>query len=219
MQTSENEKHGILLVDDHPVVRDGIRRLVESNQEFIVCGETGNGDEVMGLVGRLRPAAIILDLSLEGADGLALLGNLHARYPAIPILVVSMYSEDTHAHRCLEAGARGYVMKKSAPADIIQALRTIREGDIYVSESARNMLLNKLVDHKRQSSLTIDKLSPREFQVFCLYGEGMQTAHIADKLHCSPKTIETHSLRIRNKLGLACLAELIARAGAHAGRA
>lgn len=210
-----NEQHRVLIIDDHPIVRDGIRRLIEMNMEMMICGETGNGNEVMSLIAQCNPSVIILDLTLEGADGLALIGQIYSKYPKIPILVLSIHSETTHALRCIQAGARGYLMKKSASQEIITALQKILQGTIYISDIVKDLLIHSIAKKKNRIHISIDNLSPREFQVFCLYGEGLQTIDIAQKLQCSPKTIETHCLRIRNKLGFKSLSELISHAGAH----
>ena len=213
---SLTEKFRILLVDDHPIVRDGIRRLIEMSGEMTVCGETGNGNEVMGLIAKENPSVVLLDLSLEGADGLSLIGQIGAKYPAIAVLVLSMHSETTYALRCIQAGAHGYLMKKSASREIVNAISTVLQGNIYVSETAKELIFRAVAEPKRLSKNPIDQLSPREFQVFRLYGEGLKTSQIAGKLQCSPKTVETHSLRIRYKMGLQSLSELIAEAGANA---
>jgi DNA-binding NarL/FixJ family response regulator len=215
MQT--NHKYNILIVDDHPIVRDGIMRLIEVNGEMRVCGETGDGNEVMNLISKSKPDAVVLDLTLEGADGLSLISQINARYPKIPILILSMHNELTYAKRSIQAGARGYLMKKSASREIIVALHKILKNGIYVSDAVKEQILSSFSKSNCNAVHSINTLSPREFQVFRLYGEGLRTAQIADKLQCSPKTIETHCYRIRRKLNQRSLSELIAQAGAYFG--
>jgi len=212
---SEKTKHRILIVDDHPIVRDGINRLVEISGSMHVCGQTGDGQEVMGLVARLLPDAIILDLTLESADGLSLIGAIKSRFPKISILILSMHNESTHALRSIKAGASGYLMKKSASREIINALEMILKGKIYTSESVKEQIISSFTDSKSSPTSSVETLSPREFQIFRLYGQGLQTAHIANNLQCSPKTIETHCLRIRHKMNFRSINDLIASAGAY----
>lgn len=214
---SINLKHNILIVDDHQIVRDGIIRLIEVSGEMRVCGETGDGNGVMNMISKCKPDAVVLDLTLEGADGLSLIGQIKAKYPKIPVLILSMHNELTYALRSIQAGARGYLMKKCASREIIIALHKILNNGIYVSEAVNEQILSSVIHSNSNMVHSIDTLSPREFQVFRLYGEGLRTAHIADKLQCSPKTIETHCHRIRRKLNQHSLSELIAQAGAYFG--
>lgn len=217
METVATER--ILLVDDHPIVRDGLRRLIEIGSDMEICGETGNGDEVMKLILEHEPTMIVLDLTIEGADGLSLIENISTRFPKVQILILSMHNETTHALRCIKAGARGYLMKKSASRDIVSALQTVASGEVYMSDAAKALVLDACTKtpHITENQSRIHSLSPREFQVFRLYGEGYSTSQIGAKLQCSTKTVETHCRRIRGKLGLHSLSQLIAQAGAHIG--
>jgi DNA-binding NarL/FixJ family response regulator len=211
-----NEKpYKILVVDDHPIVRDGIIHLIETDKRFEVCGATGDGNEVMSLIVSLMPDIVILDLTLESSDGLALSENIHARFPEIKILIVSMHNELTHAVQCIRTGARGYLMKKSASREIISAISEILIGKIYVSDAVKEQMLNTFSQSRKNVLNPSESLSTREFQIFRLYGQGMITAQISSKLNCSPKTVETHCYRIRRKLNLSSINELIAYAGAY----
>lgn len=207
-------KYKILVVDDHPIVRDGIVRLIEISGTMNICGQTGNGNEVMGLISQLQPDAIVLDLTLDSSDGFALISEIKSRYSKIPVLILSMHNESTHALRCIKAGARGYLMKKCASTEIITALRDILNGKTYASEFIKEQIINSYTDSNNKPG-SINTLSSREFQIFRLYGQGLQTSEIADKLKCSPKTVETHCLRIRHKMNLNSINELIATAGAY----
>jgi DNA-binding NarL/FixJ family response regulator len=215
---SEKTDYRIVVVDDHPIVRDGIIRLIETSGCMHVVGEAGDGDEVMGLVAGLLPDAVVLDLTLESSDGLSLIGQIITRYPTTAILILSMHDESTHALRCIKAGARGYLMKKSASREIVTALQEILKGKIHVSPAVKEQMLNVFTSNKNSAN-SVETLSPREFQVFRLYGQGLRTAHIASKLQCSPKTVETHCLRIRRKMNFHCMNELVASAGLHVGMA
>lgn len=217
---ARNDKQRIVVVDDHPIVRDGIIRLIETSNDMHVCGDTGDGSRVIGMVADLKPDAVVLDLTLEeSTDGMALIGMLAARFPKLPVLVLSMHDELTHAQHCIRAGARGYLMKKCASKEIIRALRDVLRGNVYLSESAKSQMIGALAGLNRSGDRSAAVLSPREFQIYRLYGQGLQTAHIATKLQCSPKTVETHSLRIRRKLNLHNVNELVASAGAYMGSA
>lgn len=210
----ESEKFRIFIVDDHPILRDGVAQLIETEGTMQVCGETGNGSEVMGLIAKLLPDMVILDLSLDSADGMSVLGDIRYRYPKLPVLVLSMYDELTHAQRCIKAGAQGYLMKRCASQEVIGALLEIRAGRRYVSDAVKLRIVENFATTNDTPVKQIEALSPREFQIYRMYGQGIQTADIAARLNCSPKTVETHSLRIRKKMKLRNLYELIANAGA-----
>lgn len=213
MMIKENKaKHRILTVDEHPIVRDGIKNLIETDGRMQVCGQTGDYCEVMDLMFRLKPHAIICGLSVENGDGISLINQINARHSGTPILVFSMYDESTHALRCIKAGARGYLMKKSPSMEIIYALQEILKGNIYVSETIKKQIINSFTVPVINGMNSIDTLSPREFQIYRLYGQGLQTVQIADKIKCSSKTIETHCLRIRRKMMLHNINELISSA-------
>ncbi|HEX2955500.1 MAG TPA: response regulator transcription factor [Chitinispirillaceae bacterium] len=205
----------IIVVDDHPIVCEGIVRLIERTSNMKVCGQTGDGKEVMGLISKLKPDALILDLSLESSDGLGLLDQITSRYPEIPVLILSMHNEMTHAPQCIKAGARGYLMKECASARIVTALNDIFSGKIYISESVQELIVKSFADLGKTHLPSVENLSPREFQIFRLYGKGLGSSQIAEQLHCSPKTIATHTIRIRKKLEKSSTNELIAYAGAY----
>lgn len=211
----EKTEYRILVVDDHPIVREGIVRLIDISGNMVVCGQTGDGHEVMSLINTQSPDAVILDLSLETSDGLSLIYEIKSKYPKILILILSMHDEMTHALPCLKAGANGYLNKKNASREILLALNDIFNGKIYASKCIIEQILFSFTHSNYNiSNNSVEILSPREFQIYCLYGQGLQTNNIADKLKCSPKTIETHYLRIRRKMNLRNINELIANASA-----
>lgn len=210
----QEKKYRILLVDDHPIVREGIIHILEINGSMEVCGQTNDYNKVNGLIAELKPDAVILELNLQSSDRFSLIGEIKSEFANLPILVFSMYDESKHAVSCIKAGANGYLMKRCAPEEIIKALSDIIEGKIYSSEFIKEQIINSLITSKINRNL-IDNLSPQELQIFRLYGQGFQTIQIASRLGRSPKTIETHCLRIRKKMNLGSINELIATAGAY----
>ncbi len=213
----DNYYFDILVVDDHPIVRAGIKHIIETSGEMRVCGETGDGNQVLGLISNCNPDAVVLDLTIEGIDGLSLIGQIKARHPQLPVLILSMHDESLYAERCIRAGSKGYLMKTKASHELIRALHTVIGEGIFVSEAVKEQIVQSVAHSKTIPVYSIESLSPREFQVFRLYGEGLNGKTIADKLGCSPKTIETYCLRIRHKLGLHSLGELTAKAGSYFG--
>lgn len=211
----------ILIVDDHPVIRAGLRIYIQNNSDITICGETGNGNEVLSIIAESNPEAVILDLSLEGSDGIILIERIHAKYPKLSILVLSMHDERRYAIRCLRAGARGYLMKDSAPEVVLQGLCATLQGNVVLSESMRMVAIESLLGRPEASptdnTQDTEKLTARELQVFDLFGTGLKTMEIAEKLGIGTKTVETHVLRIRSKLGLHNLSQVRAAAASQSG--
>jgi DNA-binding NarL/FixJ family response regulator len=210
----EKECYDVLVVDDHPIVCDAIVNIVGTSTRMRVCGQTGNANEVIGLISRLRPDAVILDLSLESSDGFDLIMHINKQFPNVLILVLSMHNELTHAVRCIQSGARGYLMKNCEIKEILFALHEIFDGKIYTSEFVKNLIICSYAKPDKKYIHHIDILSQRELEVFRFYGKGFKRSQIASILQCSPKTIETHTVRIRKKLNIKTVNELIANAGA-----
>lgn len=213
---SARKKSGILIVDDHPIVRYGIARMINSEPGLSVCGETENGRQTVRFLEKKKPDAIILDISLEGVlDGLTLTKVIRAKYPTIPILILSMHDELTYAPKSLLSGANGYIMKEESSDKLIQAIREVLNGEIYVSEQVKKQMLKALSNPKNiELDSVVDLLSDRERQVFLLIGTGHITRNIADKLSVSIKTVETHRSRIKFKLGITTTPELLLAAAA-----
>ncbi len=201
----------VLLVDDHPIVRQGVRRLIEKEPGLTVCGEAEDAPEALALIETTRPDLVVLDLSLKQSSGFDLILDLKRRWEHLPVLVLSMYSEDVYAERVLRAGASGYIMKQEAPKKVISAIWSVLEGVVYVSEKVSAGILQSMAG-RRAGVSSIDSLSDRELQVFQMIGEGMTHQHIADKLMLSVKTIESHVEHIKRKLGLSSGRELLQRA-------
>lgn len=200
----------MLLVDDHPITRHGLRVLIEQHGGFAVCGEADNAAQAMELAAKLRPDVAIVDIALRTANGIELTKNLRAHSPGLHVLVLSMHDEDLYAERALRAGAKGYLMKHEASECVIAALQRIVEGQIFVSERAQARMLARLVSPRGgEAGSPVDALSDREMEVFQLLGEGYATRQIAERLNLSIKTIDSYREHLKLKLNLPTGADLV----------
>ncbi|HVT89291.1 MAG TPA: response regulator transcription factor [Tepidisphaeraceae bacterium] len=205
-------KTTVLLIDDHPIVRKGIAALINSEPDLEVCGEAATMQETLGLIAKVHPQLAIVDISLDGNNGIELIKNLSSRWPNIPLLAYSMHDESIYAERALRAGAKGYVMKQSPPESLLSAIRQVLKGKTYLSDQMSDRLLGKWVGAGTTTTpmaLPIEKLSDRELEVLELLGKGQGTSQIADKLCLSVKTIETYREHLKHKLNLANSQELL----------
>lgn len=213
MGESRNQLTGrvrVLIVDDHPLVRESLKRIIQHEPDLSVCGEADNGSEALKLVAATKPHLVILDLTLKDSHGLELIKNLSDSYPKVISLVFSMHEETLHAERAIRAGARGYVAKEEPPAKILQAIRKVLSGDIYWSEKAANWVASRIASRSRPSlNFSVDLLTDRELQVFELMGGGQNTRQIAAVLHIDTSTVETYRARIKGKLNLKSTSELL----------
>lgn len=208
--SGQYSKRRILIVDDHPIVRDGLSQLLNKQIDLEACGEAENASSALNAVASLGPDLVIVDISLEGKSGLELIADLVARYPELPILVLSMHDETVYAERALRAGAKGYIMKTEPPDLVIASVRRVLAGQVYVSEKLVPKLLTRMVGASSGSLASpVERLSNREFEIFLLIGNGMGTKQIADTLHLSTKTVDTHKEHIKEKLHLASSSELL----------
>ena len=211
----------ILIVDDHPLVRQGIAQYINQEPDMTVCGEASDGNQAIAVIESLKPDLVIVDIEMKGVSGLELVRNLQALYPDILVLMLSMHDENIYAQRALSSGARGYIMKEADPENVIEAIRKILSGDVYASPSATAKILKNVSAANKAGSFT-DLLSDRELQVFRLIGDGYKTRHIAEKLILSAKTVESYKARLKQKLSLNNAAELArhaaewAKSGGHA---
>ncbi|HEX3352670.1 MAG TPA: response regulator transcription factor [Terriglobales bacterium] len=206
-------KSRILVVDDHPIVRQGLALLINQEADLLVCGEAEEAMGAMHVLASSKPDILIVDLSLNGPDGIDLLKNIRNIYPALPVLILSMHDESIYAERALRAGANGYIMKQEATEKVLVALRRILGGEIYVSDRIANKMLKHYVTGSgtvRNSSIA--DLSDRELEVFRLIGEGHGTRQIAEELHLSIKTVESYQAHIKEKLSLRSARELVQHA-------
>jgi DNA-binding NarL/FixJ family response regulator len=201
----------ILIVDDHPIVRQGLVQMIEREANMTVCGEAESADEALEMARRLKPALVIVDLSLNGKPGLELVKDLRAEAPHIMVLVLSMHDEALWAERVLRAGACGYVMKQEKPRVLMARIRQALRGQTCLSEAMANTLLRKLTRGGRDSAAHApeDDLGDRELEVLQLLGQGMSTRDIAAAMHISLKTVESHREHIKAKLNLASSDELL----------
>jgi len=197
----------VLIADDHAIVRDGLKQIFKETSDIIVTGEAANGAEVIAKISENRYDVIVLDISMPGRGGLDVLKYIKTHYPAIPVLVLSMYSEDQYAVRVLKAGASGYLTKETASEQLILAVRKISEGRKYVSADLAEKLASSLDENQQKTAH--EKLSDREFQVLQLIGSGMTVGKIAEELSLSVKTISTNRARILKKMNMKNNAELI----------
>lgn len=211
----KNEPSRILIVDDHPVVREGLAIRIGRQEDMAVCGEAASLREALALVASTDPDVAIIDISLGDDDGLDLIRRVRSRGSRVRMIVWSMYGEALFAERALHAGAMGYITKQEATGRIIEAIRCVVRGRVYLSGSQSDrMLLRAVGGGVAPAATPIESLSDRELQVLRLIGGGMTTAEVAKALHRSVHTVETHRQRIKAKLGLRSSAEL-ARAAAH----
>ena len=200
----------IYIVDDHPLVRQGLSQIVASEADMEICGEAEDSPAAIRGVGEANPDAIIVDISLKGANGLELIKNLKAIHEDIPILVFSMHDETIYAQRALRAGAKAYVMKKESPSKVVDAIRKIIQGEIYVSPSVADQVLHQIVNGPGNVSTSpVDRLTDRELEVVQLIGRGLSSREVAESLHLSVKTIESHRAHVKEKLGLRNATELV----------
>jgi DNA-binding NarL/FixJ family response regulator len=200
------ESHRVLVVDDHPVVRHGITLVINAEPDLTVCGEAENEQTARRLLRELQPDALVVDLSLgAGGDGFNIVRDVHAHFPQVPILVLSMHDETVYADRLFAQGAAGYIMKQAAAEQLVTALRAVLRGERFMSDNLKRHLAERGGGAGEQG----DRLSARELQVISLIGLGLGTREIADRLSLSIKTVETHRLAIKRKLTLDTNAQLV----------
>jgi DNA-binding NarL/FixJ family response regulator len=209
---SSVSKCKVFLVDDHPIVRQGLALFIEREPDLMVCGEAEDATSALQAIRESTPDFVILDISLDGRDGLELLKTLRAGHPNLPVLVLSMHDESVYAERSLRAGANGYIMKQEAADKVITAIRQILGGDVYLSDRLTKRMLQQFVNGSISPRDPLAKLSDRELEVFRLIGAGHGTRQIADELHVSAKTVESYQAHIKEKLALRNARELVQHA-------
>jgi DNA-binding NarL/FixJ family response regulator len=206
----------VFVVDDHPLLRQGLALLINQEQDLMVCGEAEEAQAALKAIAANQPDILIADISLKGPDGLDLLKTIRTLYLDLPVLILSMHDESIYAERALRARANGYIMKQEATEKVLVALRRILAGDIYLSEKMANKLLHQYISGSSGSSADMNSrlsnLSDRELEVFRLIGEGRSTRQIAESLHLSIKTVETYQAHIKEKLSLRSGRELVQHA-------
>lgn len=212
MMTESRTATRILVVDDHPAMRHGLAQLIAGEPGLEICGEAEDRQSMIGAIDRSPPDLIVLDIGLKdrSCSGLDLIEDIRARLGEVPILIFSMHDESLYAERALRAGARGYLMKQESVREVIVAIRQILAGGVYASQGFKESLVKQRVGSKPQpdDGDPATRLTNREFEVFRLIGEGLQPREISNALFLSVKTVETHRINIRKKLGLQNAAEL-----------
>lgn len=199
----------IFLVDDHPMMREGLAQLISQESDLTVCGEAEDAAEALSRIEKLKPDLALVDITLRSTNGLDLIKDLRIRVPSTAVLVISMHEESLYAERVLRAGGRGYIMKQEGGKKLMTAIRHVLAGGTYVSEGMSAKILDTFSGRASPSASPVERLTDREFQVFQLIGQGLSTKGIADKLHVSAKTVEVHRVNIKQKLNLATAPELI----------
>jgi DNA-binding NarL/FixJ family response regulator len=203
----------VFLVDDHPVVRQGLSLLIDREPDLMVCGAADGASSALTGIANTAVDVLVLDISLEGPDGLELLKTIRVKQPNLPVLILSMHDELIYAERAMRAGANGYIMKQEATERVLVAIRTILQGKVYLSDRLTNTMLQQYVRGTSPAAASpLVNLSDRELEVFRLIGEGHGTRQIADELHLSVKTIESYQAHIKEKLALRNARELLQHA-------
>ena len=209
----EDKKSRIYLIDDHPLLVEGISQLIDSEPDLQVIGSTGDWTVALKKIAELKPDLVILDINLARANGVEVMKNLRVYYPELRVLMLSMHDESLYAMRSIRAGAQGYIMKVSAADQVVTAIRQILAGEIYLSETIAKQTMFRLVGRKKEEAVSpLEDLSDRELEVFQMVGDGLTTRQMADRLHLSVKTIETHKAHIKGKLHLETATQLAQRA-------
>ena len=193
----------VLIVDEHPIVRHGLRRVMEPEADLTVCGEAESLKSTRLAIDELKPDAVICDISMNHFEGIELVRQVRAHHPQLPVLVLTTHDETLYAERMLSVGATGYLMKDATSEQFLVSLRRVLDGQIYVSEAVSNGIFLKHAAGKAyQSSDPVDRLSVRELQILLMIGEGLSTRETAEALNLSIKTVESHRQRIKRKLNL-----------------
>jgi DNA-binding NarL/FixJ family response regulator len=208
-----SKKCRILLVDDHPIVRQGLALLIDREPDLSVCGEAEGAHSAFHAIATLLPDLVVLDISLSGPDGLDVLKEIRVKTANLPVLILSMHDESIYAERAMRAGANGYIMKQEATEKVLVAIRRILQGEVYLSDRLTSTMLQQYVRGAAPAkSSPLLNLTDRELEVFRLIGEGHPTRRIADELHLSVKTIESYQAHIKEKLALRNARELVQHA-------
>jgi DNA-binding NarL/FixJ family response regulator len=193
----------ILVVDDHPILREGLLQLINMQPDLMVCGEAENASQALHALSTLKPDLVLVDISIPGRSGFELVKDIQAMHPEVPVLGLSMHDELLYAERLLRAGARGYIMKREHPEKLVEAIRHVLGGKTYVSEKMAARILDAFSGHRApKGDVPLEQLTDREFEIFHLIGLGKSSQEIARDLHLSVKTVDTHRTHLKEKLKL-----------------
>lgn len=202
-------KSRIYLIDDHPLLVQGITQLINAERDLQVVGSTGEWTLALNQIPELKPDVVVLDITLAKANGIEVLKNLRVHFPDLKVLMLSMHDENLYAMRSVRAGAQGYIMKMTATEEVVAAIRQILKGELYLSPQIAKQTMMRLVGRRKEGTTSpIDDLSDRELEVFQMVGDGLTTRQIAERLHLSVKTIETHKAHVKEKLNLQTATQL-----------
>lgn len=204
LRVAKAKKTKVLLVDDHPTMREGLIRVIERESDLTVCSQAACIRQALEMIESSTPDVAVVDISLGGENGIELIKDIKVRYPHLPVLVHSMHDESVYAERSLRAGAKGYISKQESPQKLLQAIREVLRGEIFLSAAMTRQILHAVgSDRSDRKTSPFRELSDREFEVFELTGQGLGTKEIAGTLHLSEKTVQAHRDHIRQKLNLA----------------
>ncbi len=200
----------VVLADDHAIVRDGLRALLEANPEIKVVGDASNGRQVLEEVNQLQPDVVIMDISMPGLSGIDATREMLKEHPDVRVIILSMLGTADHVFHALQAGARGYLLKESAGREVMEAVLSVYAGEMYFSRPITNVMINDYVQARAETQDdSLDSLSARENEILCMVVEGKTSAQIGKSLNLSPKTVESYRSRMMQKLGISDLPELI----------
>ena len=203
-------KNRVFIVDDHPLVREGLANLINAQNDLMVCGEAEDSGRAIAGILKTRPHVALIDISLKNESGLELLKHLRSQFSEIALIVLSMHDETLYAERALRAGARGYVMKREASKSVLASIRRVLEGGVYVSERVANRLAIKAAAPRKTADRSpVERLSDRELEIFRLLGQGRSTSQIASDLNLSLKTVQAYCARAKEKFGVTSLVDLL----------
>jgi len=206
-------KRKVFLVDDHPLVREWLTNLINQQPDLVVCGETESAPRALQAIAAAQPEVAIVDISLKDSSGVELIKSLKLSHPDVAVLVLSMHDESLYAERALRAGAKGYIMKRETTRKVIEGIRQLLDGKIFVSDSVKEALALRLAENKTQTPRTpVEQLSDRELEVFEMLGQGLGTRQIADSLCVSIKTVQAYCARAKEKLNVRSATELLREA-------
>ena len=208
--SSTKDKRRIFIVEDHPITRRGLVELINHESDLTVCGEADMAARALEQIKALKPELALVDITLPRKSGLVLIKDIRLWVPGVYVLVLSLHDENLYAERVLKAGGHGYIMKNEGGEKLLDAIRHVLRGEMYVSESVSRRIVETFAGRRKEAGdATLGRLTEREFEVFQLIGQGLPTAEIGQRLHLSPKTIDSHRLHIKEKLQLRSLPELM----------
>lgn len=208
----KSSKSTVYLIDDHPVIIQGISMLINAEEDLAIAGASASWTVAAKEIAQLKPNVVVMDITLAATNGVEVLKNLRIHFPRQKVLMLSMHDENLYATRSMKAGARGYLMKESASEEVVVAIRQILNGEIYLSPGMSRRVMSQVVGKERKGASPLELLSDRELEVYELFGTGLSTRTIAERLHLSVKTIETHRAHAKEKLGLQTGNELVQHA-------